>query len=111
MVNEKIKRLSSACTIQNEPKSTTSITLERGESKPLAYVDTFNEKYKMGKKIGEGSSGYVHECLHLRRNKIYACKSMMFDDEHVPLLKKNFMDIRQLDHPNIVKYKALYIDL
>lgn len=36
---------------------------------------------------------------------------MMFDDEHVPLLKKNFMDMRQLNHPNIVKYKALYIDL
>lgn len=77
----------------------------------MAYVDTFNEKYRIGRKIGEGTSGYVHECLHLKRNKIYACKSMMFDDEHVPVLKKNFMDMRQLDHPNIIKYKALYLDL
>lgn len=65
----------------------------------------------MGRKIGEGSSGYVHECLHLKKQKIYACKSMMFDDEHVPLLKKNFRDMQQLDHPSIVKYKALYLDL
>jgi serine/threonine protein kinase len=35
----------------------------------------------------------------------------MFDDEHVPILKKNFMDMRQLNHPNIVQYKALYLDL
>jgi serine/threonine protein kinase len=35
----------------------------------------------------------------------------MFDDEHVPILKKNFMDMRQLRHPSIVKYKALYLDL
>lgn len=35
----------------------------------------------------------------------------MFDDEHVPLLKKNFRDMQQLDHPSIVKYKALYLDL
>lgn len=36
---------------------------------------------------------------------------MMFDDEHVPLLKKNFTDMQKLDHENIVKYKALYLDL
>lgn len=35
----------------------------------------------------------------------------MFDDEHVPLLKKNFRDMQKLDHPSIVKYKALYLDL
>lgn len=35
----------------------------------------------------------------------------MFDDEHVPLLKKNFRDMQHLDHPCIVKYKALYLDL
>jgi serine/threonine protein kinase len=35
----------------------------------------------------------------------------MFDDEHVPILKKNFMDMRQLNHSNIVQYKALYLDL
>lgn len=53
------------------------------ETRQLArtdLIDTFNQKYRMGKKIGEGSSGYVHECLHLKQQKIYACKSMMFDD-------------------------------
>lgn len=36
---------------------------------------------------------------------------MMFDDEHVPLLEKSFIDVRKLDHPNIIRYKALYLDL
>jgi serine/threonine protein kinase len=35
----------------------------------------------------------------------------MFDDEHVPLMERSFTDIRRLDHPNIVRYKALYLDL
>lgn len=74
-------------------------------------IDTFNEKYQLGRKIGEGSSGVVRECLHLRRNKVYACKTMMFDDEHVPLMKKSFRDVRELNHPNIIRYKALYLDL
>ncbi len=26
-------------------------------------------------------------------------------------LKENFLAMRELDHPNIVKYKALYIDM
>lgn len=35
----------------------------------------------------------------------------MMDEEHIMELKQNFLAIRGLDHPNIVKYKAFYIDM
>jgi serine/threonine protein kinase len=60
----------------------------------MADIDTFHLKYRLGRKIGEGSSGVVRECLHLKRNKIYACKTIMFDDEQVPLMKKSFKEVR-----------------
>lgn len=35
----------------------------------------------------------------------------MFEDEHVPLLRYNFMLMKGLSHKNIVNYEALYLDL
>lgn len=32
------------------------------------------------------------------------------DEEHIVFLKKNFKQIRSLDHPNVIKYKAMYLD-
>ena len=36
---------------------------------------------------------------------------MMMDEEHIPILKSNFLAIRRLKHPNIIKFKALYLDM
>jgi len=33
------------------------------------------------------------------------------DEEHIMELKEIFLAIRSLNHPNIVKYRALYIDM
>jgi nitrate reductase gamma subunit len=33
------------------------------------------------------------------------------DEEHILELKKNFLSIKQLRHPSIIKYHALYFDL
>ena len=33
------------------------------------------------------------------------------DEEHILELKKNFLSIKNLRHPNIIKYHALYFDL
>lgn len=33
------------------------------------------------------------------------------DEEHILELKRNFLSIRQLRHPSIIKYHALYFDL
>jgi serine/threonine protein kinase len=35
---------------------------------------------------------------------------MSLDEEHILFVKKNFKDIIALDHPNIIKYKAMYLD-
>lgn len=35
----------------------------------------------------------------------------MFEDEHVPQLRYNYMLMKGLAHRNIVKYEALYLDL
>lgn len=36
---------------------------------------------------------------------------MMIDEEHVPTLKKIFLNVQKLNHDSIVKYKSLYLDL
>lgn len=36
---------------------------------------------------------------------------MELNEEHCLFLKKNFRYIKALDHPNIINYKALYLDL
>ena len=35
----------------------------------------------------------------------------MFDDQQLPDLKSNFLMVKNLNHPNLIKYEALYIDL
>lgn len=32
------------------------------------------------------------------------------DEEHYPELKKNFINMKMLRHPNIIRYNALYFD-
>jgi serine/threonine protein kinase len=36
---------------------------------------------------------------------------MKMDEEHILFLKTNFKDIYELNHPNIIKYKNMYLDL
>lgn len=36
---------------------------------------------------------------------------MMMDEEHIMTIKQNFLNVRKLNHPNIIKFKALYIDM
>jgi hypothetical protein len=35
----------------------------------------------------------------------------MMDDEHLFNLKRNFISIKHLDHPDIIKYKAFYYNI
>lgn len=35
---------------------------------------------------------------------------MELNEEHCLFLKQNFKFMKKLDHPNIIKYKALYLD-
>ena len=62
-------------------------------------------------KLGEGTNGVVRKCKRRQNGEIFAVKSFSFDDEHLPGLKSNFLIMKRLKHPNIIKYEALYIDL
>lgn len=62
-------------------------------------------------KLGEGTDGVVHRCLKKRSGMEYAVKSFVFDDEHIPQILSNFVLMKGLNHRNIVKYEALYLDI
>lgn len=64
----------------------------------------------MLEKIGEGTNGVVRKCLQKSSEKIYAVKSMMIDEEQRSSLKENFNAMKLLDHPNIVGFRAIYLD-
>jgi hypothetical protein len=36
---------------------------------------------------------------------------LRLDREHILFLKNNFMDIKQLRHPNIIDYKMLFFEI
>lgn len=71
----------------------------------------FAEKYEIISKLGEGSDGVVHRCRKKRSGLEYAVKSFMFDDEHIPQIRTNFVLVKGLAHRNIIQYEALYLDL
>lgn len=84
--------------------------MEEDDTSVKAMVK-FHEKYEMGAKIGEGSNGFVKKCYLKSTRELFAVKSMKMDEEHMLFLKKNFKDIYVLDHPNIIKYRNMYLDL
>lgn len=53
----------------------------------------------------------VNRCEYLPSGKIYAAKLVRMDEEHYLELKKNFLNIKILRHPSIIRYHALYFDL
>jgi serine/threonine protein kinase len=91
------------------PSSTTTRNPEVAISS--MELGLFDQKYEMGKKIGEGANGLVRLCTHRKKQQVFAVKTMMMDEEHILSLKKNFLTVRALQHPNIIKYRAIYLDM
>ena len=56
--------------------------------------DSFEDKYILKQKIGEGGNGFVYLCQHKTNQKTYAVKVFNFEDEHVSEFKKNFINIK-----------------
>jgi serine/threonine protein kinase len=69
------------------------------------------DKYILGEKIGEGAHGIVKKCYDKDTNKLYAVKTIRLDSEHILFLKRNFLDIKDLQHRNIIEYKALFLEM
>ena len=75
---------------------------------------SLRDKYRIGNIIGEGAFGQVRE-IRFRDNldEVRACKILtkakMSADEHTSL-KNEFNNLKNLDHPNILKIHELYED-
>lgn len=65
----------------------------------------------MGEKIGEGAHGVVRNCFSKSTGERYAVKTITLDREHILFLKKNFMDIKALNHEHVIRYKALFFEM
>ena len=81
------------------------------EKEGIHRMNTFKEKYEMLEKIGQGSNGVVRKCRHKKRDIVYAVKCMQMDEEQILFLKKNFLFIKSLNHPNIIRYRRMFLDL
>ena len=53
----------------------------------------------------------MYRCQHLKTGRIYAAKKIKFEEEHILDLKRNFINLKELRHPSIIQYRALYLDL
>ena len=62
----------------------------------------------MGDKIGEGAHGLVKKCIDKQSRELCAVKVLTLETEHILHLRTNFIDIKELQHPNIPSYKALF---
>lgn len=52
----------------------------------------------------------MYRCQHKLNNKFYAVKKFRAEEEHISELKKSFIIMKELNHPSICHYKALYFD-
>lgn len=65
----------------------------------------------MGDKIGEGAHGVVHKCHNKEKDKCFAVKTIVLDIEHLIFLRNNFVNIKNLKHDHIVKYKSIFFEM
>ena len=53
----------------------------------------------------------VNQCVEKNSGALSAVKTLTLEREQVFYLKNNFMEIKELSHPNILSYKAIYFEL
>ena len=64
-------------------------------------------RYEQLELIGSGTYGQVYRARDLQSNRIVACKEIRLDSEEVGMPSTALREIsllRELDHPNVVKY-------
>ena len=65
----------------------------------------------MGEPVGQGANAVVRKCIRKRDGQLLAVKVSEVEEEHLLYLKKLFARLSILSHPNLVSYKATYIDM
>ncbi|KAL4500362.1 hypothetical protein ABPG72_003313 [Tetrahymena utriculariae] len=77
------------------------------------YINgNFNEYYREIEILGEGCVGLVKKVERVSDGKIFASKMVKTKDEEEVVLNviREFKNLRELHHPNIVKVYELYVD-
>ena len=59
--------------------------------------------------MGEGCNATVFKSIYKPTDKIYAVKKIHAEEEQILNIKKDFITLKELNHPSICHYKALYI--
>jgi cell division control protein CDC15 len=68
---------------------------------PLRLVETY---YKIQKIIGKGAFGVVYKAFELCSGRIVAIKQIPVNSENKKSVIKEIELLKNLEHPNIVKY-------
>ena len=73
---------------------------------------SFNEEFTLGKLLGQGHFGEVHECIHKSTNLKYAVKTVLRRkrqfEKHLNEAKREAEILKDLKHPNIVEFLRVY---
>ena len=63
------------------------------------------------KRIGKGSFSTIYKAFNTKDNNEYAIKEVLIDKKSIKSnVKREFLVLKKLDHPNIVKLHDLIID-
>ena len=74
----------------------------------------FCDYYVFGRTLGSGASAEVRKCRHRRSGRVFAVKIVHLTKFTSPKFLKSVHNevplLRKLNHPNIVKFEAIYSD-
>ncbi|KAL4484945.1 hypothetical protein ABPG74_020122 [Tetrahymena malaccensis] len=71
----------------------------------------FSDFYELKEILGEGCVGLVKKAVRKSDGQVFAVKTVRTrDEETIENIKQEFLHLKQLNHPNIVKVYELYID-
>lgn len=98
---------------QNKQNMTNDETADDSQNKRYrkSFKDSMGQliRWERGPLIGEGTYGKVYQGLNLNNGKLIAIKSVHIESsktasKELMSLKYEVSILRELDHPNIVKY-------
>lgn len=72
-----------------------------------------NRDYTFLSLLGQGSFGKVHKVQHRQTGATYACKEIDYSnmkEKEKELLVHEVNTMKDMDHPNVVKYVDRYLD-
>ncbi|EAR90042.2 Serine/Threonine kinase domain protein (macronuclear) [Tetrahymena thermophila SB210] len=86
--------------------------IERDREQGIFKISgNFNDFYELKEILGEGCVGLVKKAVRKSDGQVFAVKTVRTrDEETIENIKQEFLHLKQLNHPNIVKVYELYID-